>query len=62
MFSILKLKRAKNSYEGYPTDFFSRDRQKFQATPQILEKITEFTKEKKIKSKLIIIYTVLNKK
>jgi hypothetical protein len=29
MFSILKLKKAKNSYEGYPTDFFSQNRQKF---------------------------------
>jgi hypothetical protein len=31
MFSILKLKRAKN----YPTDFFSRDRQKFQASQKL---------------------------
>jgi hypothetical protein len=62
MFSILKLKRAKNSYVGYPTDFFSWDRQKFQAAPQLLENIPEYTKENKIKSKLILIYTVLNKK
>jgi hypothetical protein len=56
MFSILKLKRAKNSYGGYPTDFFSRDRQKFQ------ENIPEYTTENKIKSKLILNNTVLNKK
>jgi hypothetical protein len=40
MFNILKLKRAKNSYEGNPTDLFSRDRQKFQATPQPSQKYT----------------------
>jgi hypothetical protein len=47
--NILKLKRAKNSYGGYPTDFFSWDRQKIQAAP---EKIPEYTKENKFKSKL----------
>jgi hypothetical protein len=57
MFS-LKLKRAKNSYGGYLTDLFSRDRQKFQAGPQLLENIPEYTKETQIKSKLI----QLNKK
>jgi hypothetical protein len=57
MFSILKLKKAKYSYEGYPTDFFSRDRQKFRAAPQLLENIPEYTKENEIKSKLILIYT-----
>jgi hypothetical protein len=54
MFSISKLKRAKNLYGGYPIVFFSKDRQKFQAAPQLLENT--------IKSKLILIYTVLNKK
>jgi hypothetical protein len=53
MFSILKLKKAKNSYGGNPTDFFSRYRQKLQPAPQLLENIQEFTKENKIKSKLI---------
>jgi hypothetical protein len=62
MFSILKLKRTKHSYGGYPTDFFSRDRQKFQAAPQLLKNIPDYTKENKIKSKLILIYTVFNKK
>jgi hypothetical protein len=62
MFRILKLKRAKNSYGGYPTDFFSRARQKFQAAPKLLENIPKYTKENKIKSKLILICTVLNKK
>jgi hypothetical protein len=38
MFSILKLKRAKNS------DFFSRDRPKFQVAPQLLENTTEYTR------------------
>jgi hypothetical protein len=38
---------------GYPTDFFSQDRQKFQAAPQLLENIPEYTKKNKIKSKLI---------
>jgi hypothetical protein len=41
---------------------FSRDRQKFQAAIQLLENIPEYTKEKKIKSKLILIFAVLNKK
>jgi hypothetical protein len=62
MFSILKLKRAKSSYVGYPTDFFSRDRQIFPDVPRLLENIPKYTKENKIKSKLILIYTVLNKK
>jgi hypothetical protein len=61
MFGILKLKRANNSYGGYPTDFFPRDRQKFQAASQLLENIPDYTKQNKIKSKLILIYTVLNK-
>jgi hypothetical protein len=34
----------------------------FQAAPQLLENIPEYTKENKFKSKLILIYTVLNKK
>jgi hypothetical protein len=59
MFSILNLKRGKNSF---PTDVFSRDQKKFQAAPQLLDNIPEYTKENKIKSKLLLIYTVLNKK
>jgi hypothetical protein len=39
-----------------------RDRPKFQAAPQLLENIPEYTKENKIRSKLILIYTVLNQK
>jgi hypothetical protein len=62
MFRILKLQRAKNSYGGYPTDFFSRDRQKLQAGPELIKNIPEYTKGNKIKSKLILIYTELNKK
>jgi hypothetical protein len=62
MFSILKLKNAKNSYGGYPIDNFLPDWQKFQAAPQLLENILEYNKENKIKSKLILIYTVSNKK
>jgi hypothetical protein len=53
MFSISKLKRAKNS---------NGDRQIFQAAPQLLENILEYTKENKTISKLILIYTVLNEK
>jgi hypothetical protein len=48
MFNILKLR-------GYPTDFCSRGRQKFQAVPKLLENIPEHTKENKTKSKLIFI-------
>jgi hypothetical protein len=47
---------------GYLTDLFSRERQKFQGAPQLLENIPEYTKETQIKSELILIYTVLNKK
>jgi hypothetical protein len=61
MFSILKLKNAKNSNGGYPTDFFYPGPTKI-STPQLLENIPEYTIENKIKSKLILIYTVLNKK
>jgi hypothetical protein len=52
MFSILKLKRAKNLCEDYSTAFFSRDRQKFQAAPQLVENIPEYTKENKINTNL----------
>jgi hypothetical protein len=36
-----------------PKGFFPRDRQKFQAASQLFENIPEYTKENKIKSKLI---------
>jgi hypothetical protein len=62
MFSILKLKKAKHSYGGYSTDLFSRDRQQFLSCSQLLENIPEYPLENKIKSKLILIYTLLNKK
>jgi hypothetical protein len=45
MFSILKLKKAKNLYGGYPTDFFSRERQKFLAATQLLKNLSEYTKK-----------------
>jgi hypothetical protein len=47
---------------GATQRIFSRDRQKFEAASQLLENISEYTKENKIKSKLILTYTVLNKK
>jgi hypothetical protein len=47
---------------GAAQRIFYRSRQKFQAAPQLLENIPEYTKENKIKSKLILIYTELNKK
>jgi hypothetical protein len=58
MFSILKLKRAKKSYGGYPTDYFPGTDKNFKLPPQLLENIPEYTKKTKIKSKLILIYTV----
>jgi hypothetical protein len=33
MFSILKLKKAKNSYGGYPTDFFPGTDKNFKLPP-----------------------------
>jgi hypothetical protein len=62
MFSILKLKRAKNSYGGYLTDFFPVTDKNFKLPPKTLENIPEYFKENKIKSKLTLIYTVLNSK
>jgi hypothetical protein len=62
MFSILKLKGPKIRMGATHTDFFSRDRQNFQAALKLLENIPEHTKENKIKAKLILIYTVFNKK
>jgi hypothetical protein len=57
MFSILKLKRAKNLLK----DFFPGTDNNFKLPLKLLKNIPEYTKEKKIKSKLILIYTVLNK-
>jgi hypothetical protein len=54
----LKLKRAKTSYGSYPMDFFPGTCK----NSKLLENIPEYTKENKIKSKIILIYTVLNKK
>jgi hypothetical protein len=62
MFSILKLKRAKNSYGGYPTDFFNEIDKNFKLPSKIFENIPEYTKENKIRSKSILMCTVLNKK
>jgi hypothetical protein len=47
MFSISKLKRAKNSY--LPNGFFSRDRQKFQATPNFSKIYQNIPKKTKLK-------------
>jgi hypothetical protein len=59
MFSIFKLKRAKDLYGGYPTDF-SRDRQKFQVAPQLLENIPQYTKDNKIYTNLYSIKQKIN--
>jgi hypothetical protein len=61
MFSILKLKRAKNSYGGYKTDFFHGIDKNFKLPSKIFENIPEYTKENQIRSKSILIYSVLNK-
>jgi hypothetical protein len=57
-FRILKLKRANNSY-GYPTDFvFARTDKNFKLPSNVSKIYQNIPNE----SKLILIYTVLNKK
>jgi hypothetical protein len=58
MLSILKMKRAKNSYG----DFFPGTFKNFKLRPKLLENIPAYTKENRIKSKLILINIVLYKK
>jgi hypothetical protein len=49
MLSILILTRTKNSYGGYPTDFFPGPT-KTSSCPQLLENIPKYTKKNQIKS------------